>query len=54
MVVVLYIWLFLISFTTLFIIASVFIEKNFNENSKVMKWWRKHIVGVVEKDDNPE
>lgn len=50
--ILLYIWLFFISITTGFIFIGCYIERNFNEDTSVMKWWRKHIIGVVKKDKN--
>ena len=52
--IVLFVWLFLTFITILFVFGAFIIEKYFDEDSSVMKWWRKHIVGVIEKDDNPE
>ena len=54
MVIIAYIWLFFLIFTTLFIISAVVIEKNFEETHPVKKWWRKHMVAPYPYDKTPE
>jgi hypothetical protein len=51
-----YIWFFFLIFTTLFIISSVVIEKNFDESHPVKKWWRANVIDwdPNEKRDKPE
>jgi len=36
-----------LSITLLFIGIAVFIEKKFDDNHPVKKWWRKHVIGEV-------
>lgn len=45
-----YIYLGFLIFTAVFLIVAVVIEKNFKEDSKIMKWWRKHVIGIAPDD----
>lgn len=38
-----YVWLILILLTAIGIIFGYFVEKKIDENTKLKKWWRKHI-----------
>lgn len=38
-------WIGGLIITSLFIISSLIIEKNFDESHPIKKWWRKHMVG---------
>lgn len=39
------IYIISIFFLSIFFILGYIIEKNFDEDHKVKKWWRKHVVG---------
>ena len=56
MIIIAYIWIFFLIFGSLFIIASVMIDKNFEESHPVKKWWRANIIDwdPYEKRDKPE
>lgn len=45
-----YIFLGLLSFSAIFIAVAVIVEKNFSEDHPVMKWWRKHVIGIAPDD----
>jgi hypothetical protein len=51
MVIIAYIWIFFIIFTSLFFFLIVFIDKRIKENTSFGKWWRNNIVGIESKDD---
>ena len=51
MTIILYIWGGLTAISIVSMFVAIFIEKYFSEDSSVMKWWRKHIIGVIRKDD---
>lgn len=51
MIVFLYIWVIFIIICGLFFLADRFIEKKFDENHPVMKWWRKNVVAILEKEE---
>ena len=42
------IWLFIGIMFSVFIFVGDFFVCKLNENNKVKKWWRRHIVGVKE------
>ncbi len=44
-----YLYLISVAITFCFLICFYFIEKYFDESHPIMKWWRKHVVGL-----NPE
>lgn len=44
MIIIAYIWVTLLSLTALFLLVSGIVEKNFDENHPVKKWWRKYVV----------
>ena len=48
---IVYVWGVLIIFTIVFIFVGIIIERFFDEDSSVMKWWRKYFVGKLEDDD---
>jgi hypothetical protein len=50
MIIFAYIYLGLLVFSALFFIVGIVIEKNFSEDTKIMRWWRKHIVGIAPND----
>jgi hypothetical protein len=50
MIIFFYIWVTLLIITVVFFIFAGFIEKNFDENHPVKKWWRKHVVAEAPKD----
>lgn len=50
MIIFAYIYLGLLVLSALFFILGIVIEKNFTEDTKVMKWWRKHVVGIAPND----
>ena len=50
MIVFAYLWLFFLVITTLFVIVSVFVEKNFEESHPVKKWWRRNMIGPDPED----
>lgn len=56
MIIIAYIWIFFLLFGSLFIIAAVMIDKNFEESHPVKKWWRRNIIDwdPYEKRDKPE
>ena len=56
MIIIAYIWIFFLIFGSLFIIAAIVIDKNFNESHPVKKWWRANIIDrdPNEKRDKPE
>lgn len=45
-----YIYLGFLGLSALFITLAVIIEKNFSEDHSVMKWWRKHVIGIAPDD----
>jgi len=45
MIVLCYGWFFFLIFSTLFIVAALVIEKNFDECHPVKKWWRRNVIG---------
>lgn len=49
--IILYVWGMLGILLIVFVFAGIIIENFANENSSVMKWWRKYIIGIDEKDD---
>ena len=56
MVIIAYICIFFLIFGSLFIIAAIVIDKNFDESHPVKKWWRANIIDwdPYEKRDKPE
>jgi len=44
MIVLCYGWFFFLIFSTLFIVAALVIEKNFDECHPVKKWWRRNVI----------
>ena len=50
MIIFAYIWVCLLAFTCFFIVLAAVIEKKFDENHPVKKWWRKHIIANAPKD----
>jgi hypothetical protein len=56
MVIIAYIWIFFLIFGSLFIIAAVMIDKNFEESHPVKKWWRANVIDwdPYEKRDKPK
>lgn len=50
MTILAYIYLFLITSTALFILTAVVVEKHVSEDSKFMKWWRKHVISPAPDD----
>ena len=50
MIILAYIFLGLLTFSVLFITVAVIVEKNFSEDHPVMKWWRKHVIGIAPDD----
>ena len=51
MVIIAYIWIFFVIFTSLFFFLIVFIDKRIKEDTPFGKWWRNNIVGIESKDD---
>ena len=51
MIIIAYIWIFFIVFTSVFFMSMIIVEKNIDENSRFGKWWRKHIIDKDEKHD---
>ena len=47
-----YVYLFLLVFTALFITIIIIVEKNVEEDTSFMKWWRKHVVGKYPYDND--
>ena len=45
-----FIYLFLLSFTAIFIIVAIIVENNVSEDKPFKKWWRKHIIGIYPED----
>ena len=54
MVIIAYIWIFFIVFTSVFFMSMIVVEKNIDENSRFGKWWRNNIIGIEPKDDITE
>jgi hypothetical protein len=54
MIIIAYIWIMFLIITTLFIIVSVIIEKNFDETHPIKKWWRKHIIAPDPYEETPQ
>jgi len=50
MIILAYIWVSLLFLLVVFIIITAVIEKNFDENHTVKKWWRKHVIAEAPKD----
>jgi hypothetical protein len=50
MIILAYIWVSLLFLLVVFIIITAVIEKNFDENHPVKKWWRKHVIAEAPKD----
>lgn len=44
MIIIAYLWIFFLAFTTLFIVVAGIVEKNFDECHPVKKWWRRHVI----------
>jgi len=53
MIILAYLWIIGLLFTTLFIVVAIVVEKNFEESHPVMKWWRRHIVAWDPYDKKP-
>jgi hypothetical protein len=53
MIIFAYIWFSFLLLTTLFIVVSGIIEKNFEESHPVMKWWRRNVIAPDPYDKNP-
>lgn len=47
-----YVWLFLMGLTAFGIIFGYFVENNLSENTRLKKWWRKHIAAPDPHDEN--
>ena len=45
-----FVWLAFLFLSVLFILITGIVEKNFDEEHPVKKWWRKHVVGIAPKD----
>jgi hypothetical protein len=45
-----YIFLGFLSLTAIFITVAIIVENNFSEDHPVMKWWRKHVIGIAPDD----
>lgn len=45
-----YFYLALLVFTGLFIFTAIIIEKYVPADSKIMKWWRKHVIAPAPND----
>ena len=54
MIIIAYIWIFFIIFTSLFFFLMVFVDKRIKEDTPFGKWWRNNIVGIESKDDITE
>lgn len=50
MIIFAYIWLILLFTTVLFFIVAGIIEKKYDENHPVKKWWRKHVIASAPND----
>ena len=50
MIILAYIWFIFLVLSVLFLIVAGIIEKNFDEEHSVKKWWRKHVIGVAPDD----
>jgi hypothetical protein len=50
MIILAYMWVFLLFSFVVFLIIAAVIEKSFNENHPVKKWWRKHVIAEAPKD----
>ena len=44
------IYLFLMSISAIFFIVGIIIEKKFDENHSIKKWWRKHVIAPAPDD----
>lgn len=51
---ILYIYLTMVGLIVLFISVSYVIERFLPETHPIMKWWRKHIVGLDTEQRNPK
>ena len=54
MIIIAYILIFFIVFTSVFFMSMIIVEKNIDENSRFGKWWRNNIIGIEPKDDITE
>ena len=56
MIIIAYIWIFFLIFSSVFIVLGVVIDKNFDESHPVKKWWRANVIDwdPNEKRDKPE
>ena len=52
MILIAYIFVGALIVCCLFLIAGIIIENNLDESNPVMKWWRKHIVGLDPEDSD--
>ena len=52
MEIILYLYFTLAFISSVFIFAGFIIESSLKETHPIMKWWRKHIVGLKSEDDN--
>lgn len=50
MIILAYIWLGCLILSALFILVAGIVEKNFDEEHPVKKWWRKHVIGIAPND----
>lgn len=50
MIIFAYIWIVLLFTTVIFILVAGFIEKNFDEEHPVKKWWRRNVIGIAPND----
>ncbi len=50
MIIFAYIWLVMLFLTVLFIVVAAIVEKNFDEEHPVKKWWRRNVIGVAPND----
>jgi hypothetical protein len=51
MIIIAYIWIFFLGFSTVFFTGMLIIDKNINESSSFGKWWRNNMIGIEPKDD---
>lgn len=52
MVIIVYIWIFCILISALFVVVTDFVENKIDDDHQFKKWWRENIIGLDPESQN--